>query len=375
MARDRMVGGVLGNFIGQDPFFSTWRELSVLKNDVWASDDLGESWFLLAAGCKDPQEDLVRLANEREGAAGSPQAVCSVDRDCYGSAVCKVISGNSEGTCVCPMWSPREMHKVVLYNDNLYLTGGLAASRRGSCGKYACGDLHAGSHRRYMNDVWHSTDGATWVPLTLNAEWAPRADHALVAFYNTLYVMGGATASETGRHEVAYLNDVWAAPLPTQDSLAARPAVWQNNGTAAWDARAGMSALMEPSAAVNSFQPRIYLIGGHNEEGILADSWSWGPGNATGTLKPGDSFGWAQDYSDQQPYRSAIIPEKFGGRTGFIPGPPPQGFYVDGDSPIELLVRYKYPTLAPPERGSQPVERRLYAEERNMEEMRAVGIR
>lgn len=42
---------------------------------------------------------------------------------------------------------------------------------------------------------------------------------------------------------------------------------------AAWPGRAGHQVVLEVPAAINSFSPRVYVIGGHNEEGILEDTW------------------------------------------------------------------------------------------------------
>lgn len=42
---------------------------------------------------------------------------------------------------------------------------------------------------------------------------------------------------------------------------------------AAWTGRAGHQVVLEVPAAVNAFSPRVYVIGGHNDEGILNDAW------------------------------------------------------------------------------------------------------
>lgn len=56
---------------------------------------------------------------------------------------------------------------------------------------------------------------------------------------------------------------------------------------------------------------------------------------------------WAKDYSAEQPYRTATATT-----TGFVPGPPPHMFYVDGDSHVDLLRKAFLPTWAPFELGS-----------------------
>ena len=42
---------------------------------------------------------------------------------------------------------------------------------------------------------------------------------------------------------------------------------------AAWSGRAGHQVVLEVPAAINAFSPRVYVIGGHNEGGILNDTW------------------------------------------------------------------------------------------------------
>ena len=34
-----------------DPWYSTWREQLVLKNDIWKSEDSGRTWSLVTPGC------------------------------------------------------------------------------------------------------------------------------------------------------------------------------------------------------------------------------------------------------------------------------------------------------------------------------------
>lgn len=62
---------------------------------------------------------------------------------------------------------------------------------------------------------------------------------------------------------------------------------------------------------------------------------------------------WAEDYSEEQPYRTAAATT-----TGFVPGPPPQMYYLDGNSHVDLLRRAFLPTFAPVELGSVEVDRR-----------------
>lgn len=211
--RERTVGGILDPRIETDPFYSTWREPSVLKNDVWASDDMGGTWTLVNPGCQAPQAEDVLAGNDYQGKAGVPANECSEDDDCYGVGVCQDVGGTGRHTtCVCPMWSPRELHAVATYDGNIYVVGGFVSVRRSNCGDHACGDVDAGAYRGYKSDVWRSSDGATWSMVTLEAAWPGRGDHGLFVHTDMMYVVGG--AADGGDGEVSYMNDVWHASLP-----------------------------------------------------------------------------------------------------------------------------------------------------------------
>lgn len=78
---------------------------------------------------------------------------------------------------------------------------------------------------------------------------------------------------------------------------------------------------------------------------------------------------WVQDYSPQQPYRSAV-----GGSTGFVPGPPPQMYYLDGHSPISRMRQAFLPTFAPFELGSVAAELRPLVTEEEVAMLVAAGV-
>lgn len=213
--RERTVGGILFPRTETDPFYSTWREPSVLKNDVWASDDEGATWFLVTPGCHAPQEEDVLAGNQDQGKHGAFENECSVDSDCYGVGECLDLAGDtSHMTCVCPMWSPRELHAVAAHNGFIFVVGGFVSLRGSNCGDYACGDVDAGAYRGYKSDVWYSSDGEAWNVATLAANWPGRGDHGLFVHDDIIYVVGGATDSRDG--STRFMNDVWHADLPSR---------------------------------------------------------------------------------------------------------------------------------------------------------------
>jgi hypothetical protein len=62
LSEEQSVGGIIGPRIKDASSaaqqFSTQREMSVYKSDVWRSSD-GEKWELITPGCKVPQSSLV----------------------------------------------------------------------------------------------------------------------------------------------------------------------------------------------------------------------------------------------------------------------------------------------------------------------------
>lgn len=216
MSPERTVGGMPAPRVENDPFYSTWHEPSVLKNDVWASDDRGFTWFMITPGCDCPQREDVLAGHPDGGRFGSPGNACSRDDDCYGAGECVDLGrergGGSYSTCVCPMWSPRELHAAAVHNDVIYVVGGFASVRESRCGDFACGDVDAAAYRAYKSDVWYSLDGEKWEAATLDAGWPGRGDHGIFVHSDALYVVGG--AGDGGHGRMAYMNDVWKADLP-----------------------------------------------------------------------------------------------------------------------------------------------------------------
>ena len=233
LPEQRSVGGILGMPVENDPFNSAWREASVLKNDVWLSNDEGVTWTMANAGCHDPQEELilagqpyvdtkvpqnVKVTQYEDGRVyhGTAAASCETDADCYPQLApspgrCKQL-GDAK-TCVCNMWSPREHHSAAIMGNYIYVTGGFASVRRRNCGDYSCGDVDAGSYRQYMNDVWRSTtSGRTWESRTQEAfgEDGGRGAHVTLEMNGKLWTMfgqGGKTDTAKVRINAAFVHE------------------------------------------------------------------------------------------------------------------------------------------------------------------------
>lgn len=254
-----------------------WREYSVLKNDVWKSTDSGASWTLVTPGCLMPQANLIHKS-------GDSVQQCETDDQCEGDSSCKFDETTSTGFCVCNMWSPREYHAVVNYTNALYLSGGYAVVQLGDCGveenarkrpsgeEFACG----GGYRAYMNDIWMSTNGQTWTLLKLHASWTPRGEHSMVIMKSMLYILGGRTGDSQNSSDRDLLNDVWTS---------SDGASWtQLTNSAPWSPRAKQTVVMLPGSTdtTSGDDPDdvMVLMYGEDEESVLDDIWTWKGGSA-----------------------------------------------------------------------------------------------
>ncbi len=135
-------------------------------------------------------------------------------------------------------FSARSTHSVVEFNDELYLIGGF--------------NYKTSSNLFYYNDVWKSSDGATWTEVTTaQPKFSERAAHSVVKFNNELYLIGGQDAGND------QLNDVWKSP---------DGATW----TEVTD-QAQFSGRRNHSVVV--FNNELYLIGGYDSSDQFNDVW------------------------------------------------------------------------------------------------------
>ncbi|QCX01213.1 hypothetical protein FGM00_14235 [Aggregatimonas sangjinii] len=80
-------------------------------------------------------------------------------------------------------WSARFGHTSVVFDDRLWVIGGFDGTN-------------------YLNDVWYTTDGATWTEATPNAPFLPRVSHAAVVYDNKIWLYGGDDPSRV-------FGDIW----------------------------------------------------------------------------------------------------------------------------------------------------------------------
>ncbi|MCA9229455.1 MAG: galactose oxidase [Planctomycetales bacterium] len=138
-------------------------------------------------------------------------------------------------------WSPRLAAGLVEFKERMWIVGGTE-------------NYYFGDHNSLKNDVWSSPDGKTWTQATGNADWAPRAYHAILAFDNKLWIFGGGNyVPEYQQH-----NDVWSSA----DGIH-----WtQVTDSAPWAPRLWFSAAV--------YRDHMWILGGWQKQADnLGDVW------------------------------------------------------------------------------------------------------
>lgn len=384
LPEQRSVGGILDPRIQDIPeanglqLFSTQREASVYKSDVWRSLD-GENWELVTPGCKAPQASLVAEGNPKEGKYGIFEKRCKVDADCYGAEECD----KDRKTCVCKIWSPREQHAVAAHGDFMYVTGGYASrlySQFSNCGPYACGDTDASAYRYYMSDVWRSSDGERWKPITQSAFSVQndqlfsiplgRGGHQMIVVQDSitkepyLWVLGGRGGDNSyeGGPEI-YYNDIWTAPITGEPTdwrpLRVNDPRGNNLHEMPWSPRTGHTVVLEQASSENLFIRTVYLYGGYNNGTFFDDVWTWR------IDKPGDY--WRQDFTSDAYFGTGS------GDNFHYANNSPTVHYLKPDSDLSYLKRFWIPTKIDGVTGKRE-EVRTYITDAEIETMNGVGL-
>ncbi len=109
------------------------------------------------------------------------------------------------------------------------------------------GDANQG---HYQNDIWNSTDGQTWAWVNQGQPlpWGPRVLHYTVAFKNKIWVIGGQTLPQFARHEEVFYREIWNSSDGVKwKQVKPREPYWPQRG-------------MIGGSVV--FQNRIWILGG-----------------------------------------------------------------------------------------------------------------
>jgi len=170
-------------------------------------------------------------------------------------------------------WKGRRGHTVTVFDDGtgeaMFLIGGFSVDE-------------ATGYRQYNNDVWKSTDGASWELIkegtypTLDSlyDWFPRMNHAVVVANNDgkkyLYLIGGSTMIEGlgARYSMKYFNDVWRS----SDGIH-----WEDMHSEDYGIRSGHAATVDPATGTIYVQGGMYgmiFVGTDNQSQPLPN-WHW----------------------------------------------------------------------------------------------------
>lgn len=130
-------------------------------------------------------------------------------------------------------WAPRWDHDVVVFQNKLWLAGGMAFGGRG------------------YGDVWSSADGHNWQLVAEATPWGKRQGHILDVFQERLWLIGG-----LGIETNAVNGGTWTSA----DGQVWQPLAAASSGET-WAAREDHSAIV--------FQNKLWLLGGMDE------NWRW----------------------------------------------------------------------------------------------------
>ncbi len=272
---------------------------STVTNDVWSSSD-GVNWTQATAGAAWGE----RNGHRAEAFNGKLWVMGGSDFTSYDSK--SDVWSSSDGVnwtqAAARAWPARDIFASAVFNSQLVVMGGHGGGNDvwsssdganwtgpGTSSGAAWlmrGGMPALSFNNKMwvlggnddnfipyQDVWSSSDGASWTQETAAAPWPARYAHAAVVFNNKMWVMGGGTGS-------ASLHDVWSS----SDGVN-----WtQATASAAWSAR------QRPK--VVSFNGKMWLMGGLAGSTKLSDVWSSSDG-ITWTLANANA--WPGRYGHQ----------------------------------------------------------------------------
>ena len=191
------------------------------------------------------------------------------DSDLWGD-VWRSDDGGATWTNVVPngqAWPARAYFQAVTMGDAMYVMGGQNFAFPAST---------------FFNDVWRSTDGASWQELTPAAPWQGRAGLMAASLNGALYVFGGSTNDDTAVVGPAgptriYFNDVWRST----DGV-----TWEETTSAApWSPRAGGAVVVRDG--------ELYLLGG--EKGFVCSPQpNCVPPYFNDVWKTSDGVNWVQ---------------------------------------------------------------------------------
>jgi len=171
------------------------------RNDVWYTTD-GQNWMqaTAAAPWAGREGHTSVVYHDKIWVLGASYGGYEAERDVWYST-----NGTdwTQATNAAP-WGGRRGFASVVHDDKIWVIGGSRSA-------YPRGD-------EYLNDVWYSTDGASWTKTIDQAPWSGRYGHTCVVFQDKIWVMGGSGSGST--------DDVWYSDDGVNWMQAAKAAPW-----------------------------------------------------------------------------------------------------------------------------------------------------
>ena len=165
------------------------------KNDVWSSSD-GISWTKATDSAAWPvryYHTSVVFDNKMWVLGGWDNSFSSLNDVWWSSDGANWTNANARGPAMPDTdpveygehWSERFNYAAVVFKNKIWVLGG-----------------------DQKNDVWSSSDGTNWTKVTDSANWPARTGHAAVVFDGKMWVMGGFFRDED-TDATSRFNDVW----------------------------------------------------------------------------------------------------------------------------------------------------------------------
>lgn len=172
-------------------------------------------------------------------------------------------------------WSGREGHRLVSFQNRLWMMGG---------------ESDAG----LMNDMWYSDDGSLWYRYITTCDWTARKDFAVAVFNNKLFLLGGSDASGANDEVWSFDGTAWtekttATGFTARDSheaLVYDNKLWVVMGTGKTDVINSVDGITWTSVVANaglgarenfgliSHDNKMWVVGGYNGSNYLKSVYS-----------------------------------------------------------------------------------------------------
>jgi hypothetical protein len=113
-------------------------------------------------------------------------------------------------------WGSRALHCTVVHDGKIWVMGGQTLPQ-----------FVPGVPEQFFNDVWNTSDGATWTRVTEHAAWPSRGmSGGSVVFKGRMWLLGGGTYDTPQHRQRLFYNDVWSSANGVDWTQATAHAPW-----------------------------------------------------------------------------------------------------------------------------------------------------